>query len=62
MGLVIAMFAVKNVFLYDVFQFFKNPPVTISLAVLVLISFVLIYYPLKNAGSPDAPIPPSAGV
>jgi uncharacterized oligopeptide transporter (OPT) family protein len=50
MGLIIAMFAVRNVFLYDVFQFFKYPPVTISLAILVIISFVLVYFPIRNAG------------
>lgn len=61
MGLVIAMFAVKNVFLYDVFSFFANPPVTISIAVLILISIVLVYYPLKNAGDANAPVPPKAG-
>lgn len=49
MGLVIAVFAVGNVFLYDLFSLFKNPPVTISIAVLVLIGFVLVWYPIKNS-------------
>lgn len=62
MGLVIAVFAVGNVFLYDLFSLFTNPPVTISIAVLILIGFVLVWYPVKNAGSPDAPAPPSAVV
>ncbi len=62
MGLVIAVFAVGNVFLYDLFSLFTNPPVTISIAVLILIGFVLVWYPVKNAGSPDAPTPPSAVV
>lgn len=56
MGLVIAMFAVKNVFLYDIFHFFANPPVTISIAMLVLISIILIYFPLKNSGKPDGSV------
>ena len=62
MGLVIAIFAVGNVFLYDLFSLFTNPPVTISIAVLVLIGIVLVWYPIKNAGLPDAPPPPSAVV
>ncbi len=62
MGLVIAVFAVGNVFLYDLFSLFTNPPVTISIAVLILIGFVLVWYPVKNAGSPDAPASPSAVV
>jgi len=62
MGLVIAIFAAKDIFLYDIFEFFTNPPVIISAVVLFLIAIVLIYFPLKNAGSSDAPLPPSASV
>lgn len=62
MGLLIAMFAVGNIFLYDKFSFFENPPVAISMLVLLLIALVLIYIPLKNKGKADEPVPPSANV
>lgn len=48
MGLVIAMFAVGNIFLYDVFSFFSNPPVAISVVMLLLISYVLVRYPVVS--------------
>ncbi len=60
MGLVIAIFAVGNIFLYDVFSFFANPPFVISLIVLAIIGWVLVYLPAKNAGRADAPVPPGA--
>jgi putative OPT family oligopeptide transporter len=60
MGLVIAIFAVGDVFLYDIFSFFQHPPFWISLIVLALIALVLIRIPVRNAGAADAPIPPSA--
>jgi putative OPT family oligopeptide transporter len=60
MGLIIAIFAVGDVFLYDVFSFFQHPPFWISLIVLALIGLVLIRIPVRNAGAPDAPMPPSA--
>jgi putative OPT family oligopeptide transporter len=62
MGLVIAVFAVGDVFLSDLFSFFQNPPFWISLIVLGLISWVLVQIPIKNAGKADAPVPPSAAV
>jgi hypothetical protein len=51
---------VGDIFLYDVFLFFKHPPFWISLIVLALIGLVLIRIPVRNAGAPDAPMPPSA--
>ncbi|MBN1145440.1 MAG: oligopeptide transporter, OPT family [Bacteroidales bacterium] len=60
MGLIIAIFAVGDIFLYDLFSFFQHPPFSISLIVLALIGFVLIRIPVRNAGAPDAPMPPSA--
>jgi putative OPT family oligopeptide transporter len=62
MGLVIAMFAVGNIFLYDIFSFFKHPPFLISVIVLALIAWVLIKIPVNNAGKADAPVPPGAAV
>jgi putative OPT family oligopeptide transporter len=35
-------------------------PFGVSLLVLVLIGWILVRFPLKNAGSPDQPAPPSA--
>jgi len=62
MGLVIAILAVFNIFLYDYFVFFKNPTFWISFIVLAAIAYVLIQIPLKNAGKPDEPAPPVSGV
>jgi putative OPT family oligopeptide transporter len=39
---------------------FVEPSFLVSLIVFVVIGFVLIRVPLKNAGSPDEPAPPSA--
>jgi len=62
MGLVIAIFAVGNIFLYDYFSFFKSPTFGISLIILAVIAYVLIQIPLKNAGRPDEPAPPAASM
>jgi putative OPT family oligopeptide transporter len=60
MGLIIAIFAVGNIFLYDIFSFFSHPPFWISIIVLMFIAWVLIRLPVKNAGKADAPVPPGA--
>lgn len=62
MGLVIAMFALKNIFLYDIFSFFNNPPFIISAAVLLILALILIWIPVKNAGDANQPAPPSSGM
>jgi putative OPT family oligopeptide transporter len=62
MGLVIAILAVFEIFLYDYFVFFKTPTFYISFAVIALIAFVLIQIPLKNAGKADEPAPPASGM
>jgi putative OPT family oligopeptide transporter len=62
MGLIIAIFAVGNIFFYDVFSFFRNPPFWISVIVLLIIGWVLVRLPVNNAGKPDAPVPPGASV
>jgi putative OPT family oligopeptide transporter len=59
MGLIIAIFAVGNIFLYDIFAFFQHPPFWISAIVLALIAFILIQIPVIKAGDPDAPVPPT---
>lgn len=62
MGLVIAIFALQNVFLYDLFSFFKNPPFLISFIVLLVLGLILVWIPVKNAGDPNQPAPPSSGM
>ncbi|MEI6883889.1 MAG: oligopeptide transporter, OPT family [Bacteroidota bacterium] len=62
MGLVIAIFAAFEIFLYDKFVFFSNPSYLISLVIIAIIAFVLIQIPLKNAGKPDEPAPPASGM
>lgn len=51
MGLIIAIFAVGNIFLYDIFSFFQHPPFWISAIVLALIGWILISIPLRKAGA-----------
>lgn len=61
MGLVVAMFAVGGIFLFNVFSFFQNPAFLIGFVVIILVALYLILTPLRNAGSPDEPPPPSIG-
>ncbi|MBN1198883.1 MAG: oligopeptide transporter, OPT family [Bacteroidales bacterium] len=62
MGLVIAILAVFNIFIYDYFVFFQHPSFLISLVIIGIIGFVMIQIPLKNAGKPDEPAPPASGM
>ena len=62
MGLLIAIFAVFNIFLYNYFSFFQTPTFYISFIVLAVIAYVLIQIPLKNAGKADDPPPPASGM
>jgi len=41
-------------------QLFPSPSYAVGIVVMVLIAFVLVRYPLANAGSPDEPAPPTA--
>lgn len=61
MGLVVAMFAVGGIFMFNVFSFFQNPAFLIGFVVIILVALYLIITPLRNAGSPDEPPPPSIG-
>jgi OPT family oligopeptide transporter len=56
-GLAFAPFKIAEVTLL---KFFTHPPIEIGLVVLLIIAAALIYIPLKNAGSPDEPAPPTA--
>jgi magnesium-transporting ATPase (P-type) len=62
MGLVIAIFALQNIFLYDIFSFFTTPPFLISFIVLLVLGLILVWIPVKNAGDPNQPAPPSSGM
>lgn len=62
MGLIIAILAVVNIFIYDYFVFFEHPSFLISLVIIGLIGFIMIQIPLKNAGKPDEPAPPASGM
>jgi len=57
LGLVTATF---NFFDKPLMQVFANPSYAVGVGVMLLIGFVLIRYPLANAGSPDEPAPPTA--
>jgi len=41
-------------------QWFASPSYWVGTAVMVLIAFTLVRYPLANAGRPDEPAPPTA--
>ena len=57
MGLIFALFYFLNI---PMFTIFDNPSFIVSLVVLTIIAVVLIRVPLKNAGNPNDPAPPSA--
>jgi len=57
MGLVFALFYFLNI---PMLEIFKNPSFLVSILVLMIIAFVLVRIPIRNAGSPDEPAPPTA--
>lgn len=57
MGLVFAIFAVFNMFPPAIFP---DASFGISILVLLVISWIMVRIPLKQAGNPDEPAPPSA--
>ncbi|MCB8998462.1 MAG: oligopeptide transporter, OPT family [Bacteroidales bacterium] len=57
MGLVFAIFAAFGKFPTGLFE---HPSYLIGLAILSLIAWGMVSLPLRNAGSPDEPAPPSA--
>lgn len=61
MGLVIAFLAIPGIFLFNLFSFFEKPSFLVSLPVVILIALILVVIPLRNAGRPDEPAPPSVG-
>jgi putative OPT family oligopeptide transporter len=57
LGIVIAVFRYKE---WKIPQFFETPASWSGFVVLAIIALVMIIVPLKNAGSPDEPAPPTA--
>jgi putative OPT family oligopeptide transporter len=55
-GLAFAPFKIAEV---ELLKIFSNPPFAISLTILILIALTLIVIPLRNAGKPNEPAPPS---
>jgi len=47
MGLVVAIFAIGNIFLGNVFSLFSNPPYLLGLGLLMVVGYFLIRIPLK---------------
>jgi putative OPT family oligopeptide transporter len=56
-GLLIAYFKWKEIKLPALFA---DPPFAIAMAVLAALAFIMIQTPLRNAGHPDEPAPPTA--
>ncbi len=56
-GLLFATLAFTETRLFAVFE---HPSIVTSLAVFAVIAFILIQIPIKNAGKPDEPAPPTA--
>ena len=56
-GLLFAGFAFAGT---ELFAFFNNPEFWVGLIVVVIVALVMIFIPLRNAGRPDEPAPPSA--
>jgi putative OPT family oligopeptide transporter len=56
-GLVVAALAFFEI---KIFHFFENPSFAVSLLVFAIVAWILIRIPVKNAGRPDEPAPPSA--
>jgi uncharacterized oligopeptide transporter (OPT) family protein len=57
-GLLIALFVLRDIHLPLIFK--DNPPVLLGFGVLALLAIYMIQIPLRNAGSPDEPAPPTA--
>jgi putative OPT family oligopeptide transporter len=60
MGLVRAGFTLSGHPLADMFAFFESPHWIHGLVVLVLLSLVMVRWPLAKAGDPNEPAPPTA--
>jgi len=45
---------------YDVTLFKWTPPILLALVALVILTIVMVFVPLANAGRPEDPAPPTA--
>jgi hypothetical protein len=59
-GLLFAIIAVINYDFLKSLIVFSHPTFLLSLLVFIVVGWVLVQVPVKNAGSPDEPAPPSA--
>lgn len=59
-GLLFAIIAVVNYDFLKSLIIFHEPTFLLSLLVFIIVGWILIRTPIKNAGSPDEPAPPSA--
>jgi uncharacterized oligopeptide transporter (OPT) family protein len=57
-GLLIALFVLRDIHLPQIFK--DNPPVLLGFVVLAVLAIYMIQIPLRNAGRPDEPAPPTA--
>ncbi|MFN7997283.1 MAG: oligopeptide transporter, OPT family [Bryobacteraceae bacterium] len=56
-GLLIALFVLRNISLPVIFT---DPPVWLGILAIVILGIYMIQMPLRNAGRPDEPAPPTA--
>jgi putative OPT family oligopeptide transporter len=56
-GLLIALFVLRDIHLPVIFA---NPPVLLGFAVLAILAIYMVRTPLRNAGNPEDPAPPTA--
>jgi putative OPT family oligopeptide transporter len=59
-GLIFAPLKIANIDFKQ--KLYSDPHVMIGMTIILLIGLILIYVPLRNAGRPDEPAPPSAVV
>jgi putative OPT family oligopeptide transporter len=57
-GLAFAPFRIANLKIEQ--TFYSDPPLIIGFTIIILIGLALVRIPIKNAGKPDEPAPPSA--
>ncbi len=57
-GLAFAPFKIANINITQ--NIYSNPSLVIGIAIIVLVAIGMIQIPVKNAGSPDEPAPPTA--
>ncbi len=57
-GLAFAPFKIANINITQ--NIYSNPHIVIGIAIIILVAIGMIQIPVKNAGSPDEPAPPTA--